>query len=62
MRGLRNKRERNQIFHFLTQKDYDIIFVQKSHGTQEIESFWKNEWGADITFSHFSSRARGGVY
>ena len=59
VRGLRNKRKRNQIFQFLKQKDYDIIFVQESHGTQEIESIWKNEWGADITFSNFSSRARG---
>ena len=59
VRGLRNKRKRNQIFQFLKQKDYDIIFVQESHGTQEIESIWRNEWGADITFSNFSSRARG---
>ena len=59
VRGLRNKRKRNQIFQFLKQKEYDIIFVQESHGTQEIESIWKNEWGADITFSNFSSRARG---
>lgn len=60
-RGLRNHRKRREIFAFLKRKDYDVIFIQESHSTPEIEKVWKREWGGEIKYSHFTSAARGTI-
>lgn len=59
VRGLRERRKRRDIFSFLKRKEYDVIFIQESHSTPEIEELWKKEWGGEISFNHFNSRARG---
>ena len=59
VRGLRNKQKRREIFEFLKRKQYDIVFIQESHSSPEIENQWEKEWGGIIKFSHFSSNARG---
>lgn len=58
-RGLRDKRKRNQIFSFLKSKRLDLVLIQETHGTQEIEPAWCTEWGGEIYFSHFNSASRG---
>ena len=58
-RGLRDQQKRRQVFHFLKQKQFDVIFIQESHSTPEVEAEWKSEWNSEITFSHFTSRSRG---
>ena len=59
VRGLRDQRKRREIFCFLKRKEYDVIFLQEGHNTHEIENTWAGEWGGEITFSHFTSKARG---
>ena len=59
VRGLRNERKRRAIFDFLKRKQYDIIFLQETHSTKDIEIKWKKEWGGEISFSNFTSMARG---
>ena len=59
VRGLRDERKRKELFSFLKHKKYDIIFIQESHSTAEIESSWQKEWGGKICFSHYSLRAMG---
>ena len=43
----------------MKRKEYDVIFLQEGHNTQEIENTWAREWGGEITFSHFTSNAKG---
>ena len=59
VRGLRDERKRREIFGFLKRKQFDIIYIQESHSSSEIESTWIKEWGAEISFSHHNSKARG---
>ena len=58
-RGLRSEQKRREIFWFLKQKGFDVIFIQESHSSPEIEDKWKKEWGGEITYNHYNSRARG---
>ena len=58
-RGLRDKSKRNQIFSFFKSKELDLVFVQETHGTPEIENVWCSEWGGNIFYSHHNSASRG---
>ena len=59
VRGLRLADKRRQIFYWLKKKAYNIILLQETHSTQEVESGWENEWGHKILFSHGSSQSAG---
>ena len=59
VRGLREDRNRKEMFTFLPNKAFDIIFIQESHSSSEIEKKWQDEWGGIIQYSHYNSRARG---
>ena len=59
VRGLRDVKERRAIFHWLRKFNQGIIFLQETHSCSEDESIWKNEWGANIVFSHGSRDSRG---
>ena len=37
----------------------DIIFLQETHSTKDVERQWEREWGGRILFSHGASNARG---
>ena len=58
-RGLRNKDKRREIFAFIKRKQYDILLIQESHGTQDIEGIIEREWGGPCIFSHNDSKGRG---
>ncbi len=36
-----------------------ILFYFKKHSSKEIENKWKNEWGGQIFFSHWTSNSKG---
>jgi len=61
VRGLRDQQKRREIFCFLKRKEYDVIFLQEGHNTREIEDTWAKEWGGEISFSHYTSNARGAL-
>ena len=44
---------------FLRNKKLDICFLQETHSTKEIESYWRSEWGGKIWYSHGTSKAKG---
>ena len=58
VRGLANGRKRRIIFD-KCRKRGDIIALQETHSTPEIESVWIHEWGGKIVFAHGASNARG---
>ena len=37
----------------------DIIFLQETYSTPEVENIWKSQWRGDIYFSHGSEHSRG---
>ena len=57
-RGLANAQKRRAIFE-KHRKTADILILQESHSTKDIELIWESEWGGKIIFSHGSSAARG---
>ena len=59
MRGLNIKEKRKEIFYSLRDKA-EIICLQETHSTLEVEKEWSSQWGKGRTiFSHGTSRARG---
>ena len=59
VRGLSNFKKRRMIYTWCKKKNTDIIFLQETHSTEEVENQWRNEWGAGIIMSNGSSNSRG---
>ena len=59
VRGLNQSRKRRQLFRWLHNNKFDIVFLQETYSTKSIESLWKSEWGGKIYFSHGTSHSRG---
>ena len=57
-RGLGDMAKRRRIFNYYRPK-CDILCLQETHSTEEIEKQWISEWGGNIIFSHGESNARG---
>ena len=58
MRGLGNKIKRKGILD-LCRKRAEIICVQETHNTKDVENTWNIEWGREGYYSHGESNARG---
>lgn len=59
LRGLQSELKRRSAFNHFHEKSHDIILVQETHSTRRNEKIWQAEWGGDIIFSLYNSRARG---
>ena len=58
-RGLANNEKRRAIFD-KHRFHADLLILQETHSTPEIENIWQNEWGCGkIYYSHGSNSARG---
>ena len=57
--GLGDKTKRNKVLTWLKGKPENIIFLQETHSTVELEDEWKKEWEGDIHFSHGASNSTG---
>lgn len=57
--GLRNTVKRRAIFKLLRKRGADLVLIQETHSTREIEKLWSSEWGGSILFAHGSSNSRG---
>lgn len=61
VRGLSNLKKRKTIFTFCKKQKCDVIFLQETHSTKNVEETWKKEWGGKIIYSHGASNARGAM-
>ena len=52
VRGLRIDRKRREVFRFLKRKAYDVISIQESPSSPEVERVWEQEWGWKCLYSH----------
>ena len=59
VRGLRDSKKRDKIFKYLLQGNHNIILMQETHSSNEIEKLWRSQWGGDIYYSHGSNSSRG---
>ena len=50
--------KRRMLYTWCRKKNTDIMFLQETHSTKEVENKWRSEWGAEIIMSHGSSNSR----
>ena len=59
--GLGDRNKRNKVLTWLKNKPENIILLQETHSTLELENEWKKMWDGEIYFSHGASNATGVV-
>jgi len=62
VRGLREKKKRQEIFHWLKQLkngENNMIFLQETHSEESDQVIWEKDWGSKIIMSHGSTNSRG---
>lgn len=57
--GLRIPAKRRAIFKTARDGGYDVILLQETHCTSEVEHLWRTEWGGQMICAHGTSNARG---
>ena len=57
--GLRLPDRRKMVFQWFNRKRFDIICVQETHWSVDLEMEIKREWGGDIYFAHGTAHSRG---
>jgi len=57
--GLRSTDRRQTAFNFFKRHKYDIIFLQETHWTNNLQSIIQQNWDGDIYFSNGTDNARG---
>ena len=61
VRGLRNNEKRNKVFEWLKKKKYDIIFLQETFLTKELETKLSKEWNGESVHNFSDSKHSRGV-
>ena len=59
VRGIRSLEKRKALFIWLQKQNADIIFLQETYSTKDIENTWKYQWKGPIFFAHGSNRSCG---
>ena len=57
--GLAEAKKRRQIFHYVKDKEADIVFVHETHSVKQKPRIWQAEWGGKIVFAHGQSNSKG---
>ena len=57
--GLCMRDKLRAIYQKLRDSLYDIIFIQETHCTVDIQHIWKSEWRGDAIFANGTSNSRG---
>ena len=55
---MRNENKRRMIFNEYRSR-CDVLLLQETHSTPEVEKQWKNEWGGKMYFNHGDNKSRG---
>jgi len=59
IRGINKAIKRRNLFRWLQNGKYGIIYLQETYSYKTIENVWSAEWGGDIFYSHGSKHSRG---
>ena len=58
-RGIRDYFKRKSIFTWVKQQNADIVFLQETYSTPDIENEWKFQWQGKMLFAHGTNHSRG---
>ena len=58
-RGIKTFEKRKALFQWLNKDKTDIIFLQETCSTVDVENIWKSQWKGDLYFTHGSEHSRG---
>ena len=58
MRGIANETKRRTLFDFYRLRS-DILCIQETHCTRELQDIWRNEWGGNVFYSNGTSNSKG---
>ena len=59
VRGIRSSTKRKALFCWLNERKCDIVFLQETNSTIDVESIWKTQWQGKLYFSHGSNHSCG---
>ena len=59
VRGIRSSAKRKALFCWLNERKCDIVFLQETYSTKDVESIWKTQWQGKLYFSHGSNHSCG---
>ena len=59
VRGIRLSIKRKALFLWLNKQKADIIFLQETYSTKEVEVIWKTQFKGKIFYSHGNNHSRG---
>ena len=57
--GIRSYTKRQKVFNWLTRKNVDIMLLQETYSTKEVERYWKQQWKGKMVFSHGTNHSKG---
>ena len=58
-RGIRTLEKRKALFHWLSKEKAEVVFLQETYSSPEVENVWKTQWKGDLYFAHGSEHSRG---
>ena len=59
VRGIQSFTKRRALFCWLNERKGDIVFLQETYSTKDVESTWKTQWQGKLYFSHGSNHSCG---
>ena len=59
VRGIRSATKRKALFTWLNERRYDIIFLQETYSTADVEDIWRTQWRGKLFFAHGSNHSCG---
>ena len=58
-RGISDYFKRKSIFTWVKQQNADLVFLQETYSTPDIENKWKFQWQGKMLFAHGTNHSRG---
>ena len=59
VRGIRSFEKRKALFIWLNKQKADIIFLQETYSSVEMENIWRTQWNGKMFFAHGSNHSCG---
>lgn len=59
VRGIRSSAKKKALFLWLNKQNADIIFLQETYSTEEIEAIWKTQFKGKMFYSHGTNHSCG---
>jgi exonuclease III len=59
VQGIGDKQKRKDVFNYLTNKKYNIYFLQDTHFVDKDFKYIRSQWGYECFINNFNSQSRG---